>query len=157
MAKEMAKPNRKSVYGKSGRILPIMLPPDKDLITSIKKTCNDNEIRAGTILTAVGSLQKLTVTIPVPSELFSPPYVIDGPLQVLSLVGIIFEKDSGELDVHIHGSFMGQDGIVHGGHLVEGECPVLRRLEAVIGEIADVRLLERFGDTMHPEFSVETL
>jgi predicted DNA-binding protein with PD1-like motif len=146
-----------NVCGKIGRILPMMPPENEDLIGSIKKACNNNGIRAGAILTAVGSLKKLTVMIPSASELFSPPHVMEGPQQVVSLEGVIFQKDNGETDVHIHGSFIGPDGMVHAGHLVEGECPVLRRLEAIIGEIADVRLIERFGDTPHPEFSVEPL
>ena len=159
----MAEPKEKYMCGKPGKILPILLPPDKDLISSIKKACTDNGIRSGTILTAVGSVQKSTITNP-PSDkaktgtVFSPPKVIPGPLQILSLVGIICEKDSGELYVHLHGSFVGQDGKVHGGHLEEGESPVLRRTEAVIGEIADVRMIESFDEvTGHTEFSIERL
>lgn len=159
----MAEPREKDVCGKFGKILPILLSPDKDLISSIKKVCNDNGIRSGTILTAVGSLQKLTITNP-PSDnaktgtVFSLPRVIPGPLQILSLVGVICERDSGELHVHLHGSFVDQYGKVHGGHLEEGESPVLRRTEAVIGEIADVRMIERFDEvTGDTEFSIERL
>jgi predicted DNA-binding protein with PD1-like motif len=157
----MAEPGEKNACGKFGRVLPMLLPPDKDLVSSIKKACNDNGIRSGTIQTAVGSLQKATITHPPSDEaktgtVFSLPKVIPGPLQILSLVGVIFEKDSGELHVHIHGSFVDQNGKVYGGHLVEGESPVLRRTEAVISEITNVRMIEKFDEvTGHTEFSIE--
>ena len=159
----MAEPREKDVCGKFGKILPILLPPDKDLISSIKKACNDNGIRSGTILTAVGSLQKLTVMHHSSSKaktaaFFSPHKVIPGPLQFLSLAGVIFEKDSGELHVHLHGSFVNQHGKIHGGHLVEDENPVLRRTEVVIGEIADVKMIERYDEaTGDTEFSIKRL
>ena len=54
----MAEAKNKNVLGKFDKILPILLPPDEDLISSIKQACQDNGIRSGTILTAVGSLQK---------------------------------------------------------------------------------------------------
>lgn len=153
----------KDVYGKFGKILPILVPPGKDLISCIKKVCNDNGIRAGTILTAVGTLQKSTITNP-PSDkaktgtVFSLPKVIPGPLQILCLVGVICEKDNGELYVHLHGSFADQYGKLHGGHLEEGESPALRRTEAIIGEIADIRMLESFDETTgNTELSIERL
>ena len=142
----MAEPREKDVCGKFGKILPMLLPPDKDLISSIKKACNDNGIRSGTIQTAVGSLQKLTVMHHASDKAktathLSLPKVIPGPLQFLSLAGVICESDSGELHAHLHGSFVDQHGKVYGGHLVEGENPVLRRTEVVISEIADVRMV----------------
>ena len=159
----MAEPKEKDVYGKFGKILPMLLPPDKDIVISIKKACSDNGIRAGTILTAVGTLQKLTITNPPTDKaktgtVFSLPKVRPGPLQILSLVGVICEKDGGELHVHLHGSFVDKYGKVHGGHLEEGGSPVLIRTEVVIGEIADVRMIERFDDvTGETEFSIKRL
>jgi predicted DNA-binding protein with PD1-like motif len=159
----MAEQREENAYGKFGKILPIMLPPNKDLISSIKKTCNDNGIRSGNILTAVGSLQKLIITNPIKDtaktgKVFTLPKVIPGPLQILSLVGVICERDSRELHVHLHGSFADQNGKVYGGHIEEGDSPVLRRTEVVIGEISDIRMLERFDEvTGHTEFIIERL
>ena len=159
----MAEPKENDVYGKFGKILPILVTLGKDLISSIKKACSDNGIRSGTILTAVGTLQKSTITNPPTDKaktgtVFSLPKVIPGPLQILSLVGVICEKDSGELYVHLHGSFVDKYGKVHGGHLEEGESPALIRTEVVIGEIADIRMIERFDDvTGETEFSIKRL
>ena len=77
---------------------------------------------------------------------FGPPKVIPGPLQVLNLGGAIFETDTGEMDTHIHGSFADSEGSVYGGHLIEGENPIATRLVTVIGEIADVSLVEKYDE-----------
>jgi predicted DNA-binding protein with PD1-like motif len=158
----MAEPKGKDVYGKFGKILPILLTPDKDIVINIKEACSDNGIRAGTVLTAVGSLHKATVlhhaSGKVKTSTLSPPKVIPGPLQILSLVGVICEKDGGELHVHLHASVVDENGKVYGGHLLEGESPVLRRTEVVIGEIADVRMTEKYDEvTGEVEFSTKRL
>ena len=158
----MAEPKGKDVYGKFGKILPLLLTPDKDIVINIKKACSDNGIRAGTILTAVGSLQKATIThhasAKAKNHTMSLPKVVPGPLQILSLVGIICEKDGGELHVHLHASVVDENGKVYGGHLVEGESPVLRRTEIVIAEIADLSMMEKFNErTGETEFSTKRL
>jgi predicted DNA-binding protein with PD1-like motif len=73
-------------------------------------------------------------------------------------VGVICEKDGGELHVHLHASVVDENGKVYGGHLLEGESPVLRRTEVVIGEIADVRMTEKYDEvTGEVEFSTKRL
>lgn len=145
----MAEARAKNVCAKFGKIIPAQLPTDKDLISSIKQVCKDNGIRSGTILSTVGSLRKLTIEGVVTSTTsktgldFGPPRVIPGPLQVLNLGGFIFETDKGEMDTHIHGTFSSMEGKIYGGHLIEDGCPIATRLVTVIGEIADVRLIER--------------
>ena len=137
---------------KFGKIIVKQLPTNTDLVESIKKVCTDNGIRYGTILSTVGSVRKLTIECVVPSDTsgsgfdFGPPKVIPGPLQVLGLDGTIFETDAGEMDTHIHGSFADSEGNVYGGHLIEGENPIATRLVTVIGEIADVSLVEKFDE-----------
>ena len=149
---------------KLGKIIVRQLPTNTDLVESIKKICADNGIRYGTILSTVGSLRKLTIECVVPSDKsgsgfdFGPPRVIPGPLQVLSLAGVIFETDKGEMDTHIHGSFSDSEGKVYGGHLIEGENPIATRLVTVIGEIADVSLIERYDEESgHRLLQVEPL
>ena len=137
---------------KFGKIIVKQLPTNTDLVESIKKVCTDNGIRYGTILSTVGSVRKLTIECVVPSDTsgsgfdFGPPKTIAGPLQVLNLGGAIFETDAGEMDTHIHGSFADSEGNVYGGHLIEGENPIATRLVTVIGEIADVSLVEKFDE-----------
>ena len=137
---------------KSGKIVPAQLPTGEDLISSIKKACNDNGIRYGAILSTVGSLRKLTLEVVVSSKKsrtgtdFGPPQVIPGPLQVISLEGVIFETTEGEMDTHIHGTFVSEGGKIYGGHLVEGGSPIATRLVTVIGEFAGVSLIEKLDE-----------
>ena len=140
-------------FGKSSRIVPIGLMPEVDLINGLQKVCTDNDIRYGVILAVIGSLHKLTIAQVVTDEMkakfgkrFMEERVIPGPIQVLGAQGIIYEQESGEIEVHLHGSFNDTNKQVHGGHLVAGGNPVRSRLEVVIAEIKDVRLVERYNE-----------
>lgn len=141
--------------GKYGKVVAIGLLPGADLVNGIKKVCEDENIHHGTVATVVGSLHKLTFSQVVSDsderkDKFGPGFtehrIVSGPLQVLSVQGIIYETEAGEVVVHIHGTFNDLNGRVHGGHLLPGENPVRNRLEAVVAEIKDVRLIERYDE-----------
>ena len=153
----MAKSEEKGVYGKLGKIVTMQLPAKSDLVGGIKQLCVDNGIRYGAILTSVGSLRELGIEVPGPirkdrSEASMKEVVLPGPLQVLSLIGVIFENNTGEMDFHIHGSFLDAQGKIHGGHVLEGKNPILARMVVVIGEVADVSLIEGFDDESRQRF-----
>ncbi|MEE9399169.1 MAG: PPC domain-containing DNA-binding protein [Dehalococcoidales bacterium] len=138
---------------KLGKILVRQLPTDTDLIKSIKKLCTDNGIRYGAILSSIGSLRQLEIEGVVVSKKsgsgtdFGPPRIIPGPLQVLNLDGIIFDKgETGEMDAHIHGAFVDMAGKIYGGHIMEGGSIIATRLVVVIGEVADVSLTEKYDE-----------
>lgn len=132
-----------------GKVIIRYLPANEDLVGGIKKICVDNGIRCGQILSVIGSIRHLTIECIVVSDEsesgfdFGPPRVIPGPMQILSLVGIIFENENGEMDTHIHGTFSDSDGNIYGGHVLEDENPVAVRLSIVIGEIDGVSLTEK--------------
>ncbi|MFQ5996670.1 MAG: PPC domain-containing DNA-binding protein [Dehalococcoidales bacterium] len=155
--------NEESVYGKLGKIVTRQLPENSDLIQGIKRVCTDSGIRSGVILSAVGSVHQLSVMIPGPYQeaIHEAPgeyKILPGPMQVLSLIGFIFETEKGEMTVHIHGSFIDTQGKVHGGHVIEGENPVLARLVVVIGEVAGVSYTERFDEESNQrQFYVERI
>ena len=145
----MAQTGQKNSCGKLGKVLPITLPPGKDLFESLKTACKENGIRYAAILSTVGSVRQLTVEGVVASKdsktgtQFGPPKVIPGPLQLMSLEGIIYESEKGEMDAHVHGVFVDPDGVIHSGHLIEGGSPIATRLVTVLGEIAGVKVVER--------------
>ena len=131
-----------------GKVIVKHLPTNEDLVGCIKNICKENGIRCGQILSVIGSIRHLTIECIVVSEEnesgfdFGPPRVIEGPMQILSLVGMIFENEDGEMDTHIHGTFSDSDGNIYGGHVLEGENPVAVRLSIVIGEIAGITMKE---------------
>ena len=155
--------NEVDVYGEIGKIVTHQLPENADLIEGIKMVCTDSGIRSGIILSSVGSLHQLSVMIPGPYQeaIHEAPgenQVLPGPMQVLSLIGVIFKTDKEEMTVHIHGSFIDTQGRVHGGHVIEGGNPVLARLVVVIGEVADVSYIERYDEESgQKQFYVEPL
>lgn len=148
---------------KLGKIIVRQLPTKTDLVGSIMKACADSGIRYAAILAAVGSLQQLRMEGVVRSTTtgsgtdFAPPRVIPGPLQLVNMSGIIFDNEKGEMDNHIHGSVVDTDGKLYGGHFMEGS-PIATRLVVVIGAIADVKLVERYDETIrHRLLHIESL
>lgn len=149
---------------KLGKIVVRQLPTNADLMQSIKKVCVDEGIHSGIILTAVGSLHKLTVEGVVRSTTtgsgtaFGPPKVIPGPLQLLTLGGFIFQNDKGEMDVHLHITVADTDGKINGAHLIEGGSPIATRLQVAIAEVANVRLVEKYDESIrHFMMNIEQL
>ncbi len=140
------------ICGNIGKVLPIQLPSGEDLITSLKKACAKQGIHYAAILSTVGSLRQLTIEGVAVSKTsktgteFAPPQVIAGPLQVMSVEGMIYDSAKGEMDHHVHGLFADTEGNIRGGHLIEGGCPIQTRLVTVVGEITGVRMTERLDE-----------
>ena len=140
------------ICGNIGKVLPIQLPAGEDFITSLKKACAKQGIHYAAVLSTVGTLRQLTVEGVRVSKTskagveWAPPKVIPGPMQVMSLEGVIYSSAKGEMDHHIHGLFADTEGNILGGHLVEGGCPIQNRLVTVVGEIAGVRMIERLDE-----------
>jgi predicted DNA-binding protein with PD1-like motif len=135
--------------GRFGQIVPLRLATGTDITDGIRGVCQAHGIRHAAILTGIGSLRKMTYQVLAPAPgtalgaAYTPPRVIQGPVEVLSLQGVIFESEQGEPLLHIHGTFSDQHGQVYAGHVVAGENPVLATLDGVIAELADVRLVRR--------------
>jgi predicted DNA-binding protein with PD1-like motif len=64
----MSQTGKGNLCGKMGKILPITLPPNKDLFESLKTACKENGIRYAAILSTVGSLHQLTVETVIASK-----------------------------------------------------------------------------------------
>lgn len=142
----------KNVCGKWGKTIPARLLPGTDLMNGIKKVCIDNKIKHGSIVTAIGSLQELTIQVLVPNKdtklkvAYNEPQVIPGPIEVLGIQGVILETEKGEMFLHFHGTFCDKNGKVYGGHVVQGKNPILATLDAVIAEVTDARMLLRHDE-----------
>jgi len=152
---------RNPICGNFGKILPIQLPSEEDLITSLKKACADQGIRYGTILSTVGSVRKLTIEGVILTDHgpdFGPPTVVEGCLQVVSLEGFIYDSEEGETTQHIHGVFADTEGNIYGGHVIEGETIIDHRFVTVIAEITGLKMTERLHqDSGHLVMDVEPI
>lgn len=160
----MSEPRITYACGKFGKMIPVRLRPGTDLMNGIKKTCEDNGVRYGAVMTAIGSLRKLTYQVLVPNDKakmgasYKEPKTIPGPIEVLGVQGVIFQSEEGQTLLHLHGSFCDKDGKFFGGHLVQGENPILATLDVVIGEVADARLIARYDEEVESKpFNPEPL
>jgi len=142
----------KTLPARFGRVFPVRLLPGTDIMSGLKKVCEDNNIRHGHLLMAIGSLNQLTIQIFRPNPKakigagYTEPETIPGPIEILGLSGIIFETETGEIALHLHGSFCDKEGKVLGGHLVPGGNPICATMDACIAEVADAKFMVRYDE-----------
>ncbi|HEY9672386.1 MAG TPA: PPC domain-containing DNA-binding protein [Waterburya sp.] len=105
------------------KIFAIRLKPDQDLKESLRRFINQNNIQAGFILTAVGSLKQVTLRFANQSH----AQVLQEKFEIVSLVGTLSING-----IHLHISLADKNGQTIGGHLVEG-CIIYTTAEIVIG------------------------
>ena len=135
--------------GRLGKLVPVRLRRGTDLMTGLKEVCEANGIKQGAVLAGIGSLQKMTYQVLAPKPEtrlgagYTDPQVIQGPVEIVTLQGVVFQSEDGETLLHVHGTFSYQHGKVYAGHVVTGENPVLATLDGIIAEVADVRLVRR--------------
>jgi predicted DNA-binding protein with PD1-like motif len=106
------------------RVIALRLKPGQDLRREIEGLVKARHIRAGFILTTVGSLSQAAIRLADQSSATR----FEGKFEIVSLVGTL-----GPEGVHLHISISDSTGKTIGGHLVEG-CAIYTTAEIVIGE-----------------------
>ena len=101
------------------------LKPGEDLRKEVEKYSKKKEIKAGVIITCVGSLTKAVLRLAEDLEVRE----FNKGFEIVSLVGTI-SKDG----MHLHLSISDKEGNVVGGHLKDG-CIIHTTAEIVIGEL----------------------
>jgi predicted DNA-binding protein with PD1-like motif len=138
--------------GRLSKAVMIRVLPGSDLLEGIEQACKETGIRAGMVVSCIGTLQKASFLFVVPAQSkvgaqYGDPLILEGPLEFLGAQGTVGLEESGDVFVHLHGLASDKNGTVHGGHLVKGECPVLITCEVGITPVEGVTLLRR----MDPE------
>ena len=108
------------------------LPPGADLKEEFERLTAVHSLRAGCILSCVGSLSRARLRMA--SAVGEPEdfRTFAEPMEIVSLAGTLC------LDgLHVHISLARRDGACTGGHLVPG-CIVSTTAELVIGELRDI-------------------
>ena len=135
--------------GRFGKVVPVRLRPGTDVMQGLKQVCEANGITQGAVLAGIGSLRKMTfqVLIPKPETTlgagYTEPQMVPGPVEIVSLQGVVFQSEEGETLLHVHGTFSDQHGKVYAGHVVAGGNPVLATLDGLVAEVTDVKLIRR--------------
>jgi len=105
------------------KIYPLRLKPNQDLRQSLKNFANQENIKAGFILSAIGSLKQAKIRF---ANQQSSTILID-KFEIISLNGTI--ATSG---VHLHIAISDKEGKTIGGHL-DDECIIYTTGEIIIG------------------------
>lgn len=113
------------------RVHVIRLRPGDDLLRGIAAYVEKQKIRAGVVLTTVGSLTETRLRFANRPEATRKT----GKVEIVSLVGTV-EPGGG----HLHLSVSDGDGVTTGGHLMEG-CKVYTTAEIAIGELGGLRFV----------------
>jgi predicted DNA-binding protein with PD1-like motif len=104
------------------------LKPGYDLFDSIEAFAVDKKIKAGCVLSAVGSLTHATLRLA--NREFYNEY--EGHFEIVSMTGTVAISGS-----HIHISISDGGGVTIGGHLVSG-CKIYTTAEIVLAVFEDV-------------------
>jgi predicted DNA-binding protein with PD1-like motif len=126
------------------------LPPGADLKAELQSITAHHALRAGFILTCVGSLSAARLRMPGAQGEPEAFKTFAEPLEIVSLVGTLSPDG-----LHLHIALSRRDGACIGGHLMPG-CIVNTTTELVIGEgeLLEFRRVVD-PDTGYGELSVE--
>src|ERR1700742_3608833 len=114
------------------RTLAFRLMPGTDLKAELERLVEAHALRAGCILSCVGSLSSTRLRMPGAigeDEAFA---TFAEPMEIVSLTGTLSSDG-----LHVHISLSRRDGACIGGHLVRG-CIVNTTAELVIGDLPHV-------------------
>jgi predicted DNA-binding protein with PD1-like motif len=114
------------------RTLAFRLTPGTDLKAELERLTHEHALRAGCILSCVGSLSRAQLRMPGAIGDAEAYRTFAEPLEIVSLTGTLCRDG-----LHVHISLARSDGACIGGHLVRG-CIVNTTAELVIGELTDV-------------------
>jgi hypothetical protein len=108
--------------------MPFRLKPGQDLKTELEAIVASHEIKAGFILTCVGSLSRTRLRLAGLRHATE----FEGNLEILSLSGTLSPDG-----LHLHISLADADGKTIGGHVMDG-CLVHTTAEILIGVLSGV-------------------
>lgn len=129
----------------------IRLKPGQKLRHEIEKFAHDNDIRAGFIITCVGSLTEANLRMAGASQENKKYRRYEGHFEIVSLVGTV--STSG---CHLHMTISDSNGHVFGGHLTDDNI-VGTTAEIVIGEDPDATYTREMDkDTGFPELVIKS-
>ncbi len=118
------------------KVFAIRLKPNEDLRQSLQNFVQQQNIKAGFILTAIGSLKQATIRFANQET----STVLTEKFEILSLNGTIATTG-----VHLHIAIADKQGKTIGGHLVDG-CIIYTTAEIVIGTTEEFTFLRSIDE-----------
>jgi predicted DNA-binding protein with PD1-like motif len=124
------------------------LTHDVDLMEGILEACKRHNITAGSV-SCMGSLKKATLVQPKVEDekfTFTKPIVWNQIVELLSGTGFIGYGVDGELDFHLHGTYVNHRGEISGGHFLLGENPTAITIEFIVHFSNKIVLLRQIDE-----------
>lgn len=106
---------------KSGDVYLMMLEPDDDIIMTIQKWCQGQNI-LNAIISGIGSVQDPTLAHYRRDAKKFTQKKLPGVYEITALNGNIGQVDGGQPLVHLHATLASEHMSAFGGHLVDGVC-----------------------------------
>jgi len=110
----------------------VRLTPGTDLKAELQRLTEAHALRAGCVLSCVGSLSRARLRMPGAAGEAEVIETFEEPMEIVSLAGTLCPDG-----LHLHISLARHDASCIGGHVVQG-CIVNTTAELVIGELAEV-------------------
>lgn len=117
-------------------IFALRLKPEQDLRQSLKSFAQERNIKAGFILTAIGSLKQATIRFANQDV----STVLNDKFEILSLNGTVANTG-----VHLHIAIADKTGKTIGGHLDNG-CVIYTTAEIVMGASEEFRFIRTLDE-----------
>ena len=142
----------KFANGTFGKVIAVRLLPGTDLLGGMEEACRKAGISNGVILSAIGSLDgarffSLTEQPTKTGYGYRETIPLVGPIELTAASGIVCHDDEGVTNLHVHVCLCDQQGIAHGGHLIEG-TKVLLTADVIIGEITGIDMCRKYDEDM---------
>ncbi|MBD2061694.1 DNA-binding protein [Funiculus sociatus GB2-A5] len=118
------------------KVFAIRLKPNQDLKKSLKEFSVQQDIKAGFILTAIGSLKQATIRFANQND----STVLNDKFEILALNGTLATTG-----IHLHIAISDKQGKTIGGHLDNG-CIIYTTAEIVIGESENFTFLRTLDE-----------
>ncbi len=118
------------------KVFALRLKPDQDLRQNLKNFAKEKNIKAGFILTAIGSLKQATIRFANQSI----STVLNDKFEIISLNGTLATTG-----IHLHIAIADKEGKILAGHLDDG-CLIYTTAEIVIGaseEFTFIRTIDK--------------
>jgi len=114
--------------------------PRTDLIAGIKAICREHNIKNGTVVSCIGSLNYARFVWASPNPLlkagfnYGEPAIVAGPIEFIAAQGTIgtLADKKDELSIHLHIVVTDDNGVTWSGHICEEGNPVCMTIEIVI-------------------------
>ena len=128
---------KQSLTASPGIFHAFRLPPHEDLKAAVVNYARENNIRAGAIVTCVGSIEHMELRFANKTT----PFVSEGPFEILSLCGTFSPTAA-----HLHMTVADKKGETLGGHVLNNNL-IFTTAEIIIVALTDLAFERQQDDT----------